>query len=79
MLNREAVHAQAVAALDVVIHLTRALHGVRRVAEVDVVTRADGDAISIRPAFVVDDTGVSTPGPGRAVLADWLSRRGQLP
>ena len=78
-LNREAVHAQAVAALDVVIHLTRALHGVRRVAEVDVVTRADGDAISIRPAFVVDDTGVSTPGPGRAVLADWLSRRGQLP
>lgn len=78
-LRRDAVHAQAAAALDVVIHLARDRYAVRHVAEVNVVTRADGDTISMHPAFVVDDTGAVTRGPGHAVLAGWLSRRGQLP
>src|SRR5690606_40257431 len=52
-LRRDAVHAQAAAALDVVIHLARDRYAVRHVAEVNVVTRADGDTISMHPAFVV--------------------------
>jgi pilus assembly protein CpaF len=58
-LTREAVHAQAVSAIDAVVHVTRGSDGVRRVAEVGVVQRcADG----LRVAAVDPTAELAYPG-----------------
>ena len=52
-LTREAVHAQAAAALDAVIHMSRGRDGARRVAEIGVVERVPG-GLRVVP---IDDVG----------------------
>ena len=75
-LARAAVRAQAVAALDAVVHLERADSG-RRVVEIAAVQRSDSGDLSIQPALVAapDPSDQGTTGPGWAVL----SRRLRLP
>lgn len=75
-LTREAVHAQAASALDVVLHLTRDGSGLRRLAQVDVVTRSVTGWIETMHAFRVDQHGVVAEGVGRGTLAERLARRG---
>ncbi|MGJ3508075.1 TadA family conjugal transfer-associated ATPase [Enemella sp. A6] len=65
-LDRMATHAQVAAALDVVIHLTRGRDGLRRVAEIGVITRTDAGLIEVLPAVVFDP--VARPGPGAGLL-----------
>lgn len=79
-LRRDAVHAQARAALDAVVHLNRDDSGRRRVAEVDVVMAAeDSGELATAAAFRVDDHGRVSRGPGFDVLAELLARRGCVP
>ncbi len=51
-LPREALHAQAAAALDVVVHLRRGSDGSRRVAEIGVVKRGADGLVTVRPGVV---------------------------
>ncbi|TDD70474.1 TadA family conjugal transfer-associated ATPase [Jiangella aurantiaca] len=86
-LGRAAVHAQARAALDAVIHLVRDDSGRRRVAQVDVMAgdgagrtvRASGGGLATATAFRVDGDGAVSRGPGFDVLAELLARRGWEP
>ena len=73
-LGREALHAQAVAALDVVIHVRRGRDGRRRVEQIGVLGRASDGAIAIRPAVSFSPTGVETPGPGWSALEQVMAR-----
>lgn len=78
-LRRDAVHAQAAAALDVVVHLVRGHDGARRVAEIDVLNRTGGGWVEMRPALRVDAAGEVCRGVGYDDLAELLQRRGRLP
>ncbi len=86
-LGRAAVHAQARAALDAVIHLVRDDDGRRRVAQVDVMvgdavgaaSRAAAGGLETAAAFLVDGDGTLSRGPGFDVLAGLLARRGWEP
>jgi pilus assembly protein CpaF len=49
-LSRDAVHAQLVSALDLVLHLRRDRDGTRRLAEIGVVTRAGSGHVEVSPA-----------------------------
>ncbi|MCA1712865.1 MAG: TadA family conjugal transfer-associated ATPase [Actinobacteria bacterium] len=67
-LGREALHSQVAAALRVVLHLTRA-GGVRRVAEVCVLTRGPDGWVRAVPAWRWDGTGAGVAGPAADELA----------
>ena len=69
-----AVHAQAAAALDAVIHLRRGGDGVRRIVEVAAVCRGRAGQLVVRPALVADHAGggVAPTGPGWPALLDRL-------
>ncbi|WP_129666657.1 TadA family conjugal transfer-associated ATPase [Phytoactinopolyspora endophytica] len=78
-MRRDAVHAQACAALDLVIHLVRERSGPRRLAAVDVVSRDAGGWLETCRAFRVDGDGRLCEGPGRPILAERLRQRGWCP
>jgi pilus assembly protein CpaF len=78
-LGRDAVHAQAGAALDVLVHLTRTGTGHRRLAEIDVLARSEEGWLESRCAFSVHTDGTVAEGPGRAELAAGLAQRGWTP
>ncbi|WP_084955894.1 TadA family conjugal transfer-associated ATPase [Thermoactinospora rubra] len=79
-LSREAVHSQLAAALDVVIHLTRArIDGRRRVSEVCLLERGGSGFVEARPALFFEPDGGCRVGPGfqalkeRAGAATWTT------
>lgn len=76
-LDRAAVHAQAAAALDVVIHLQRDVGprglGRRRVATIAIVTRRR-ELVEVVPAVEFDAAGGARPGPGVRDLERMLTR-----
>jgi pilus assembly protein CpaF len=67
-LDRAAVHSQAAAGLDAVVHLRRTPAG-RRVDEIGVLRRA-GDLVAVEPGWRAD----GGPVAGAALLADLLTR-----
>ena len=69
-LSRDACHAQALAALDLVVHVSRWPDGRRRLTEVGVVEGDIGD-LQITPALTWLPGGVR-PGPGHARLVERL-------
>lgn len=69
-LSRDACHAQALAALDLVVHVSRWSDGRRRLTEVGVVEGDIGD-LQITPALTWLPGGVR-PGPGHARLVERL-------
>lgn len=78
-LRRDAVHAQATAALDAVVHLVRDTSGHRRVAQLDVLTQTPTGWIEVRSALQVDKAGRVSEGPAREQLAKRLAQRGWTP
>ncbi|NDL57763.1 TadA family conjugal transfer-associated ATPase [Phytoactinopolyspora mesophila] len=78
-LRRDAVHAQAGAALDAVVHVARDRAGHRRVSEVDVLSRSRSGWVETHRAFTVDPDGVASSGPGHAELQRRLAVRGWSP
>ena len=64
-LPREAAHSQLAAAIDVVVHLTRA-DGRRRLAEVAMLTRRDSGLVEVVPAVSFHPDGSCTTHPGTA-------------
>jgi pilus assembly protein CpaF len=74
-LGRDAVHAQAAGAVQVVLHLRRS-GGRRRLVEIAVV-RGDGGGLEVLPALVADPDDPRAPGrrgPGWSRLDDLLTR-----
>ncbi|MER6510226.1 TadA family conjugal transfer-associated ATPase [Nonomuraea sp. NPDC001636] len=64
-LTREAVHSQLAAALDVVVHLSRARSdGRRRVAEICLLSRTPAGFVESLPALTFAPNGASYSGPG---------------
>lgn len=74
-LSREALHSQAAAAVDVVVHLVRE-KGRRRVAEICVLQRGRGDLVVAVPAMSFDADGSWRQGPALSPLRDALAERG---
>lgn len=72
-LPREAVHAQLSSAVDVVIHLRRALDGRRRVSELGVITRDHRGLVSAEPAVAFTETGEPILGAGADTLDKLLA------
>jgi pilus assembly protein CpaF len=76
-MSREAVHSQAAAALDVILHLTRDGAG-RRVRELATVTRGERADLAVLPALTADPDDPAAPGrrgPGWPAL---IARLGAL-
>jgi len=71
-LTRDAVHAQAAAALHVIIHLTRRSDGLRRVAALALVRRSAGEGLVVHPALHVDPDGKVHEQDGAASLEQLL-------
>ena len=71
-LDRAAAHSQLAAAVDAVVHLSRAADGVRRVTEVAVLARDRDGWVDTVPAWSWS-SGRLEPGPGRDRLADRLA------
>ncbi len=69
-LSRAALHSQLAAAVQVVLHMTRASGGARRLAEIGVLQRDDG-GVRVRPVW---RAGAWTEA--RALLTELLERRG---
>jgi pilus assembly protein CpaF len=63
-LRRDAVHAQAAAALDVIVHLRRESDGQRRLSEVCSLDRTGDGSLHVTAAYRVDHHGVAVAGPG---------------
>lgn len=72
-LGREALHAQAGAALDAVIHVRRDRDGRRWVEQVAAVERADDGLLRVVPGWTWDASGHGEAGPGAARLRRWVS------
>lgn len=76
-LSRAAVHSQLAAALDVVVHLTRAQRGgQRRVADVCVLGRGDDGFVHAQSAVSFAEGGGISHGPGSERLRTLLRQRG---
>lgn len=76
-LSRDAIHAQATAALDVVLHLSHDHRsGTRRLAQVALATTNDDGRLDIVPACIVNADGSVRTGPGHAELIRRLKERG---
>ena len=69
-LDRAAIHSQAAAGLQVVVHLART-RSRRRLAELAVLTRRGGE-VEVAAGFTWDAEGRRHPGPAAAVLGDLL-------
>jgi len=78
-LPRPAVHAQAVAALDAVVHLVRERSGRRRVASVDLLSRSASDDLVTVPGFEVGADAAIRRGPGAPTLDALVSEVGADP
>jgi pilus assembly protein CpaF len=78
-LGRAAVHAQAIAALDVVIHLIRERSGRRRVASVDLLSRSDRDEMVTAPGLAVGADAEIRRGPGASALDALVAEVGGVP
>lgn len=63
-LNRDAVHAQIAAGLNAVIHLVRGTDGLRRVAEIGLVSRSPSGLVEIQAGLYVQPSGALESGPG---------------
>lgn len=74
-LGREAAHSQLVAALDVVLHMTRDRSGRRRLSEVAVLERGPEGLARTASAVTVDGAGTLTPGPAAERLLDLVESR----
>jgi pilus assembly protein CpaF len=66
-LNRSGLHAQVAAGLHAVVHVVRDTGGIRRVAGIAVLERADNGLVHTVPAVTFRDSGV-VPGPAAARL-----------
>jgi pilus assembly protein CpaF len=73
-LSRDAVHAQIVSALQVVVHLTRSGDGRRRVSEVGVLSAGPDGRVRSASALLHGPDGVTTPGPAAQLLGELLER-----
>lgn len=78
-MSRDAVHAQAAAALDVVVHLTRSRTGQRRLADIGIMRRTAAGQLDIQPALSVRHNGDIVHGPGKDELQRSLADRGWAP
>lgn len=74
-LSREALHSQAAAAVDVVVHLVRE-KGRRRVAEICMLQRGAGDLLAAVPAMSFETGESWRQGPAYAALREVLVERG---
>jgi len=75
-LNREAVHSQAAAGVEAVVHLARDSDGLRRVAEICVLNREPSGLVVAVPALEFSAAGEVRAGPGERRLCDLLDRGG---
>lgn len=75
-MSRDAVHAQAVSALHVVLHLIREPNGQRRVAQIHVTHRSPSGHLLTRPAFLISRDGSVGRAGGYDQLANLLTARG---
>lgn len=75
-MSRDAVHAQAVSALHVVLHLVRETNGQRRLAQIHVTRRSSAGYLETRPAFTIGADGSVAPAEGHDHLATLLTARG---
>jgi pilus assembly protein CpaF len=66
-LNRSGLHAQVAAGFHAVVHVVRDTGGIRRVAGIAVLERADNGLVHTVPAVTFRDSGV-VPGPAAARL-----------
>ena len=73
-LSRDAVHAQLVSALQVVVHLARSGDGRRRVSEVGVLSAGRDGRVRSASALRHGADGVTTPGPAAEALGELLDR-----
>jgi len=71
-LDRAATHAQVAAALHLVIHVARAPEGARRVSQVGLVRRGQGQGVWIEEAVSVDAHGQAHRGPAWDDLQELL-------
>jgi pilus assembly protein CpaF len=67
-LPRAAVHAQAIAALDAVVHLVRDQSARRRIASIDLLSRSAGGELATVPGLGVGADAEIHRGPGAAAL-----------
>jgi pilus assembly protein CpaF len=67
-LPRAAVHAQAVAALDAVVHLVRDRSGRRRVANIDLLSRSASGEMVVVPGLEISGDGEICRGSGATAL-----------
>lgn len=74
-LDRAAVHSQLASAVDVVLHVARDRHGVRRLAQVGLPERDPSGLVTIVPAVEFGVGGVPRRGPAAARLAELVERR----
>ena len=74
-LGREALHSQLAAGVHVLVHLTREAPGVRRVAEVRVLSRGGDGLVTAEPALAVTKKG-QWLGTGAERLRELLAARG---
>ncbi len=72
-LTREAALSQLASAVDLIIHLHRPRHGVRRVREIAVLERTDA-GLAVSPAVTFGPDLTSDTGPGFARLEELLTR-----
>jgi pilus assembly protein CpaF len=75
-LDRDAVHSQAAAGVEAVVHLTRERDGRRRVAEICVFDREPSGLVVAVPALEFSAAGEVRPGPGEPRLGGLLDRGG---
>ncbi|HJU98390.1 MAG TPA: TadA family conjugal transfer-associated ATPase [Jiangellaceae bacterium] len=71
-LGRDAVHTQAAAGLDVVVHLSKDASGRRRVAELSLLSYTPGSGLVTVPALGTGSGGKLVRGPGAAGLEAML-------
>ena len=73
-LRRDAVHAQAVAALDVVVHLIRERSGHRRVGSIDLLSRSATGELATVPGLMLQADGGVVGAQGRPPWTRWWRR-----
>jgi pilus assembly protein CpaF len=73
-MPQAAVHSQLSSAVDAVVHLGRSPEGVRRVAEVAVLTRGPSGQVSAEPAVSFDAVGTTREHAGADLLRRRLAR-----
>jgi pilus assembly protein CpaF len=77
-LDRAAVHSQAAAGVDAVVHLVRDRSGRRRMVQICVFEREPSGLVAAVPALSFPASGQVRSGPGKGRLEDALRRRGLM-